>query len=42
MQKEYLSLQNEWFDYFQEYLLNNIPDEYVTKINNYNLSKINM
>ncbi|MBE6152765.1 MAG: hypothetical protein E7166_00865 [Firmicutes bacterium] len=42
IQHEYLSLQNEWFEYFQEYLLSNIPDEYVKKINNYNLSKINI
>lgn len=40
--KEYYDMNREWLCYFEEYLFNNMPDEYIEKIKEFNVSKIEM
>lgn len=40
--KEYYRIKDSWKDYFEEYLLENIPDEYLKKIKENNFSKTNI
>ena len=35
-------MNREWLCYFEEYLFNNMPDEYIEKIKEFNVSKIEM
>lgn len=39
--KDYYSFKDNWIEYFEDYLFKNMPDEYLAKIKEYNLSKIN-
>ena len=40
--KDYYSFKDNWIEYFEDYLFQNMPDEYLEKIKEYNLSKINI
>ena len=40
--KDYYSFKDNWIEYFEDYLFKNMPDEYLEKIKEYNLSKINI
>lgn len=40
--KDYYSFKENWIEYFEDYLFQNMPDEYLEKIKEYNLSKINI
>ena len=40
--KDYYSFKDNWIKYFEDYLFQNMPDEYLEKIKEYNLSKINI
>lgn len=40
--KDYYSFKDNWIEYFEDYLFKNIPDEYLEKIKEYNLSKVNI
>ena len=40
--KDYYSFKDNWIEYFEGYLFQNMPDEYLEKIKEYNLSKINI
>ena len=40
--KDYYSFKDNWIEYFEDYLFKNMPDEYLEKIKEYNLSKVNI
>ena len=40
--KDYYSFKDNWIEYFEDYLFQNMPDDYLEKIKEYNLSKINI
>lgn len=41
-EKDYNSLRDSWINYFQNYLFDNLPKEYLHKIEKYNYSEINI
>ena len=40
--KDYYSFKDNWIEYFEDYLFKNMPDEYLEKIKEYNLLKVNI
>ena len=39
---KYNKISNAWRNYFEDYLIDNMPDEYIDKIKNFNFEKINI
>jgi len=40
IEKEYYSIKEDWNKYFENYLFENLPNEYIEKLKSYNLSNI--